>query len=700
MSERLKYIRNIGIMAHIDAGKTTTTERILYYTGINYRMGEVHEGTATMDWMVQEQERGITITSAATTVFWEADGKAHRINIIDTPGHVDFTVEVERSLRVLDGAIAIFDGVNGVEPQSETVWKQADRYHVPRLSFVNKMDRAGADFMNTVDQIKEKLGTDPLPIQLPLGMEETFTGVVDLIRRRAFQWDEQSLGVNYFEVPIPGDMKKEVEEYRNRMVERLAEDNDDLFAKYVDNPDTISEQDIHAAIRKGTLSLHFTPVLCGAAFRNKGIQNLLDAIVRYLPCPTDVPPVKGLNPFTGKEETRYSDETEPFTALAFKIATDPFVGRIAFFRVYAGALDAGTTVLNTSTNQKERISRLLQMHANKQKPLQRVEAGDIAVAVGFKHIHTGDTLCDPKHPITLESIKFPEPVIRVAVEPKTQEDVDKLDIALHKLAEEDPTFTVKVDDETGQTIISGMGELHIEVLLDRLQREFNIACNKGQPQVAYKEALVTTVEHHEVYKRQSGGRGKFADILVEVGPGDKNVKGLQFINDTKGGVIPKEFIPAVEKGFRTAMNNGVILGFPMYNLKVRLLDGAVHPVDSDALSFEIAANMAFRNACKKAKTVLMEPVMRLEIITPEIYLGDITSDLNRRRGHTEDVFTRANSVVIRAHVPLAEMFGYVTTLRTITSGRGTSTLEFAYYDSVPEVIMEEIIYKIKGYILI
>jgi elongation factor G len=587
-----------------------------------------------------------------------------------------------------------------VEPQSETVWKQADKYQVPRLSFVNKMDRAGADFMNVVEKIKAKLGADPLPIQLPIGSEESFAGIVDLIRRKAFQWDEQSLGVHYFEVPIPDNMKSEVEYYRNRMVERLAEDSEELLAQYVENPDIITEPDIHAAIRKGTLALHFTPVLCGAAFKNKGIQNLLDAIIRYLPCPTDILPVKGLNPFTGKEETRYPDETEPFTALAFKIASDPYVGRIAFFRVYSGSLNAGDTVLNTSMNQKERISRLLQMHANKQKPLQRVEAGDIAAAVGFKQIHTGDTLCDPKHPIALESIKFPEPVIRVAVEPKTQEDVDKLDIALHKLAEEDPTFSVKVDEETGQTIISGMGELHIEVLLDRLQREFNISCNKGQPQVAYKEAIVSTVEHREIYKKQSGGRGKFADILVEVGPGDRNVKGLQFFNEIKGGTIPKEFIPSVEKGFRAAMNNGTILGFPMYNLKVRLLNGTYHPVDSDALSFEIAANMAFRGACKKAKCILMEPIMRLEVVTPEEYLGDITSDLNRRRGHTEDVFSRTNSVVIRAHVPLAEMFGYVTTLRTITSGRSTSSLEFLHYDAVPEDITEEIIYKIKGYILI
>ncbi|MCX6235616.1 MAG: elongation factor G [Bacteroidetes bacterium] len=700
MSEKLKHTRNIGIMAHIDAGKTTTTERILYYTGINYRMGEVHDGTATMDWMVQEQERGITIASTATTVFWDLEGVSHKINIIDTPGHVDFTVEVERSLRVLDGAIAIFCGVGGVEPQSETVWKQADKYGVPRLSFVNKMDRAGADFYSVIEQIKRKLGARPLPIQLPLGAEDAFSGVIDLINRKTYKWDDDSLGMQFFESPVPEVMKAEVEEYRNLMIEGLAEEDEEFFAKYIDDPDSITVQDIHTAIRKATIELRMTPVLCGAAFKNKGIQNLLDAIVRYLPCPTDIPPVKGVNPVTRKEETRYADVNEPFTALAFKIAADPYVGRITFFRIYSGHLDAGETVLNTTTGHKERISRLLLMHANKQNPVQHVEAGDIAVAVGLKQIRTGDTLCDPRYPVALESIKFPEPVIRIAVEPKTQDDVDKLDISLHKLAEEDPTFSVKVDEETGQTIISGMGELHLEVLLDRLQREFNIACNKGQPQVAYKEALVNAVEHHEVYKKQSGGRGKFADILVEVGPADTGLKGLQFINEVKSGAIPREFIPAVEKGFKTAMNNGILLGFPVYNLKVRLLDGSYHPVDSDVLSFEIAANKAFREASKKAKTVLLEPVMKMEVVTPDEYLGDITGDLNRRRGHTEDISTRVGAVVLKARVPLAEMFGYVTALRTITSGRATSTLEFSHYEIVPQDITEEIIYKIKGYVLI
>ncbi len=686
-------------MAHIDAGKTTTTERILYYTGINYRMGEVHDGTATMDWMVQEQERGITITSAATTVFWDADAEKYRINIIDTPGHVDFTVEVERSLRILDGAIAIFCGVGGVEPQSETVWKQADKYGVPRICFVNKMDRPGADYFSVITQIKDKLGANPVAIELPIGHEETFSGVVDLIHRKAYQWDEESLGMVYFEIPVPEDMTELVDTYRMKLIEGVVETDDQLFEKFINDPESITVAEIQKGLRKATLSMHITPVLCGAALKNKGIQSLLDAIVRYLPCPLDVPPVVGLNPYTEKEEIRKADLLEPFTALAFKIATDPFVGRIAFFRVYSGALEAGETVLNTHTEKRERISRILQMHANKQKPLERIEAGDIAAAVGFKLIRTGDTLCDPAHPIALEPIRFPDPVIRIAVEPKTQDDLVKLEAGLAKLAEEDPTFQVRQDPETGQTIVSGMGELHLEVIIDRLKREFNLEINQGVPHVAYKEALVGPVELRHVYKKQTGGRGRFADIAFELGPAENGYSGLQFTSELKGGSIPREYIPAIEKGFRQAMNNGILLGFPMYNMKVRLLDGSYHPVDSDALSFEIAANLAFREACKKGKVILLEPVMRLEVITPDEYLGDVTSDLNRRRGHVDDVFPRIRSQVIRAKVPLSEMFGYVTALRTITSGRATSTMEFLHYEPVPDVLTEEIIYKIKGYIL-
>ena len=686
-------------MAHIDAGKTTTTERILYYTGINYRMGEVHDGTATMDWMVQEQERGITITSAATTVFWDADAEKYRINIIDTPGHVDFTVEVERSLRILDGAIAIFCGVGGVEPQSETVWKQADKYGVPRICFVNKMDRPGADYFSVITQIKDKLGANPVAIELPIGHEETFSGVVDLIHRKAYKWDEESLGMVYFEIPVPEDMTELVDTYRMKLIEGVVETDDQLFEKFINDPESITVAEIQKGLRKATLSMHITPVLCGAALKNKGIQSLLDAIVRYLPCPLDVPPVVGLNPYTEKEEIRKADLLEPFTALAFKIATDPFVGRIAFFRVYSGALEAGETVLNTHTEKRERISRILQMHANKQKPLERIEAGDIAAAVGFKLIRTGDTLCDPAHPIALEPIRFPDPVIRIAVEPKTQDDLVKLEAGLAKLAEEDPTFQVRQDPETGQTIVSGMGELHLEVIIDRLKREFNLEINQGVPHVAYKEALVGTVELRHVYKKQTGGRGRFADIAFELGPAENGYSGLQFTSELKGGSIPREYIPAIEKGFRQAMNNGILLGFPMYNMKVRLLDGSYHPVDSDALSFEIAANLAFREACKKGKVILLEPVMRLEVITPDEYLGDVTSDLNRRRGHVDDVFPRIRSQVIRAKVPLSEMFGYVTALRTITSGRATSTMEFLHYEPVPDVLTEEIIYKIKGYIL-
>jgi len=699
MSEKLKHTRNIGIAAHIDAGKTTTTERILYYSGINYRIGEVHEGTATMDWMVQEQERGITITSAATTVFWKHHNQDYKINIIDTPGHVDFTVEVERSLRVLDGAIAIFCAVGGVEPQSETVWKQANKYHVPRICYVNKMDRAGADFLKVVTEIKEKLTANPIPVQLPIGAEDDFSGIVDLIANKAYEWDEESLGSEYREIPIPDDMKDQVAEYRNMLIEGAAEENESLFEKYLQNPDSISESDIIQSLRKAVLELRATPVFCGSSFKNKGVQLLLNAIVDYLPDPTEVPAISGINPFNQKEIEKHADVEEPFAALAFKISTDAFVGRVAFIRVYSGRLNAGEQILNASTNKKERIMRLMQVHANKQKPLKTIEAGDICAAVGFKQIRTGDTLCSPQHPVELEPITFPEPVIKMAVEPKTQDDVDKLALSLAKMAEEDPTFTVNQDEETGQTIISGMGELHLDIILDRLLREFNIACNRGKPSVAYKEAITERVEYVEIYKKQTGGKGRFAEIKVEVSPADENIKGLQFVNDLKGGVIPKEFVPAVEKGFKSAMSNGVLLGFPMENLKVRLIDGSHHPVDSDQLAFEIAAGLAFKAACKKAGPTLLEPIMRLEVVTPDIYLGDITSDLNKRRGHVEEVSSKTGSQVVRAKVPLAEMFGYVTALRTITSGRATSSLEFSHYASTPKEVTENVMYKIKGYLV-
>jgi len=699
MSDRLQHIRNIGIMAHIDAGKTTTTERILYYTGITHRIGEVHDGAAAMDWMIQEQERGITITSAATTVFWNKDKQEYRVNIIDTPGHVDFTVEVERSLRVLDGSIAIFCAVGGVEPQSETVWKQADRYHVPRISYVNKMDRAGADFYKVVTEIKEKLGATPVPIQLPIGAEDDFQGIVDLISGKAYKWDDTTLGKDYFEIPVPEDIKEEVSEYRKALIEGAAEENDELFERFLENPNSINEEDIIEALRKATLELRVTPVLCGSSFKNKGVQLLLDAIVNYLPCPTDVPAIKGINPYTQKEVEKHADAEEPFAALAFKIATDPFVGRVAFFRVYSGRLNAGEQILNASTDKKERIMRLMQVHANKQKPLKTIEAGDIGAAIGFKQIRTGDTLCSPKSPVLLETMDFPEPVIKMAVEPKTQDDVDKMMAALNKIAEEDPTFTIIIDEETGQTLISGMGELHLDVILDRLIREFNIACNRGTPSVAYKEAIANRVMHREVYKKQSGGKGKFADIEVELSPADDDVKGLQFVNDIKGGAIPKEFIPAIEKGFKSAMSNGVLLGFPMENLKVRLLDGSYHNVDSDAVAFEAAAASAFREACKKAGPTLLEPIMKLEVFTPDEYVGDITGDLNKRRGHVEDVEMKVGTQVVKAKVPLAEMFGYVTSLRTLSSGRATSNLEFSHYMPTPKDVTESVIYKIKGYLV-
>ena len=687
-------------MAHIDAGKTTTTERILYYTGVNYKIGEVHEGTATMDWMPQEQERGITITSAATTVFWKYQDEPYKINIIDTPGHVDFTVEVERSLRVLDGAIAIFCAVGGVEPQSETVWHQASKYNVPRISFINKMDRAGADFFSVVAQIKERLGANPIPLQIPIGSEDAFVGIVDLISNKAYVWDDNSQDAQFNEVAIPDDLKEEVEQYRTMLVEGVAEENEKLFEKYINDHNSISEEEIIASVRKATLELRITPVICGATFRNKGVQMLLDAIVRYLPSPLEAPPVKGANPKTEAEEIRIVDSSAPFSAFAFKIATDPFVGRIAFFRVYSGTLQSGSYVLNATTGKKERISRIMQMHANKQNPLDKIEAGDIGAAVGFKDIRTGDSLCEERHPILFEAIKFPDPVINMAIEPKTQDDVDKLNNALNKLAEEDPTFNVHTDEETGQTIISGMGELHLEILTDRLKREFKVECNQGSPQVAYKEAIKNTVEHREVYKKQSGGRGKFADIKVIVSPSDEGIKGLQFINEVKGGNIPKEYIPAIEKGFKTAMTNGVLAGYTMESLKVVLLDGSFHPVDSDALAFEICARLAFKHACKKANSVLLEPIMKVEVSTPDTYLGDVTSDLNKRRGHLEEVISKTGHQVIHSKVPLSEMFGYVTSLRSMTSGRGSSNMEFSHYSELPTSLMEEILLKIKGYSLV
>ena len=699
MPENLTYTRNIGIMAHIDAGKTTTTERVLYYTGINYKVGEVHEGTATMDWMAQEQERGITITSAATTVYWTTDEQKYRINIIDTPGHVDFTVEVERSLRVLDGAVALFCAVGGVEPQSETVWRQADKYNVPRISFVNKMDRAGADFYSVVSQIKEKLGAKPVIMQIPIGEEDEFTGLVDLVENKAYSWDEEDFGVKYTEIPIPEDLKETVAKYRAEIIEGAAEDNEALLDKYLESPDSISKEELIESVRKATIELKITPVFCGSAFKNKGVQKLIDAIIHYLPSPLDIPPVTGENPFTQKEETRSASVEEPFSALAFKIATDPFVGRIAYFRVYSGSLKAGSAVLNVNTNKKERIARILQMHANKRNPVENIYAGEIGVAVGFKVIRTGDSLTDIKHPLLLENIKFPEPVISMAVEPKFQDDVDKLHVGLRKLSEEDPTFIIRTDDETGQTIISGMGELHLDILTDRLKREFSIDCNKGTPQVAYKEAVSKTIVHREIYKKQTGGKGRFADITVEIGPAEDGVRGLQFIDGITGGAIPREYIHAVEKGFKSAMMNGVLAGFQMENLRVRLIDGSQHPVDSDALSFQAAAGMAFREACKKAGPVLREPIMQVVITTPDVYVGEVSSDMNKRRGQLEGISTVNRLQEIRAKAPLAEMFGYVTTLRTLTSGRGNANLEFSHYAELPKDILEDVLFKVKGYVV-
>ena len=697
MNKNLKYTRNIGIMAHIDAGKTTTTERILFYTGITHRMGEVHEGAAVMDWMEQEQERGITITSAATTAFWKYRDEEYKINIIDTPGHVDFTVEVERSLRVLDGSIAVFCAVGGVEPQSETVWRQADKYKVPRMAFINKMDRVGADFYGVVSQIKEILKANAIPLQIPIGSEDNFRGVVDLIENKAIVWyDDDKLGANYKLEDIPEDLADEAEEWRGKLVEAVAEYDDELLEKYFEVPDSITKDQLLDVIIKAVIDRSITPVLCGSAFKNKGVQRLLDAVAAFLPSPLEVGNIKGIDPRTEKEAERQADENQPFSALAFKIATDPYVGRLAFIRVYSGVLKAGSQVLNMRTGKKERITRLYQMHSNKQNPKSELGAGEIGAAVGFKNIKTGDTLCVDNKPIILESMKFPEPVIGIAIEPKTQADVDKLGNALNKLAEEDPTFTVKHDEDSGQTIISGMGELHIEIIVDRLKREFKVECNKGAPQVAYKEAITSTVDHQEVFKKQTGGRVKYADIQFKMSPADDHQKGLQFVDKIKGGNIPKEYIPAVEQGFKEALANGVLAGFPVDNLKVVLYDGSFHPVDSDSLSFEIAAKQGFKEASKKAKKALLEPIMKVEVVTPEEYMGDIISDFNKRRGKIEAMEEKAGGRVIKAKVPLAEQFGYVTTLRTISSGRATSSMEFSHYDTVPDEIAKSIIEKTHG----
>ncbi len=701
----LKLTRNIGIMAHIDAGKTTTTERILYYTGVSHKIGEVHDGAATMDWMVQEQERGITITSAATTCFWNyptTQGQAvpeteeYKINIIDTPGHVDFTVEVERSLRVLDGAVALFCAVGGVQPQSETVWRQATKYSVPRLAFVNKMDRTGADFFNVVNQISDKLKGNPVPLQVPIGAEQDFRGVVDLLDRKAIIWNDETQGMTYQEIDIPADLQSTVDEYYSKMVEAVAEFDDNLMEKFFDNPESITREELINAIRKATIAMKITPVLCGSAFKNKGVQTMLDSVMAYLPSPVDVEAISGINPKTDEEEIRRPDPSEPFAALAFKIATDPFVGRLCFFRVYSGKLAAGSYVQNMRTDNKERISRIFQMHANKQNPIELIEAGDIGAGVGFKDIRTGDTLCEEKSPIILESMSFPEPVIGLAIEPKTQGDVDKLGMSLAKLAEEDPTFKVHTDEETGQTVISGMGELHLEIIVDRLKREFKVECSQGAPQVQYKEALIGSFNHREVYKKQTGGRGKFADIVFTISPADENVVGLQFINEIKGGNIPREFIPAIEKGFKESMKNGPLAGYALDSMKITLTDGSFHPVDSDALSFELAAKAGFREAARRANPVILEPIMKLEVDTPDTSMGDVVGDLNKRRGQVEGMDSKLGAAVIKAKVPLSEMFGYVTALRTITSGRGSSTMEFSNYAETPKSIADEVIAKVKG----
>ncbi len=700
MSNNLSRTRNIGIMAHIDAGKTTTTERVLYYTGRSHKIGEVHDGAATMDWMVQEQERGITITSAATTVFWHLNNEAYKINIIDTPGHVDFTVEVERSLRVLDGAIAIFCAVGGVEPQSETVWHQANKYNVPRICYVNKMDRAGADFFKVMDQIKERLHATPVAIQLPIGAEDEFIGIVDLIKNKAYAWEEEDNGSVFDEVEIPEDMRDMVQEYRTKLLEGAAEDNEALFEKYMEDPDSITEAELIAELRKATLDLRICPVMCGSSFKNKGVQPLLDAIVNYLPSPLDIEHVKGINPKTEQEEVRNADPKEPFCALAFKIATDPFVGRLCFFRVYSGTLKSGETVLNVSTGKRERIAKIVQMHANKQIPLEEISAGDIGAAVGFKLIRTGDTLTVENKPLVLENIKFPDPVVNIAIEPKVTADLDKLDQSLAKLTEEDPTLFVHTDENSGQTILSGMGELHLDIIMDRLRREFGVEVNSGRPQVAYKEAFTQTIQHREVYKKQTGGKGKFADIAFTMGPADEGVQGLQFVNEVKGGSLTAEYIQATEKGFKGALSNGVLAGFPVENLKVTLTDGSFHPVDSDALSFETAAHIAFKEAGLKAAAVLMEPIMRVEIHCPDEYIGDVTGDLNKKRSVLREVNANIGFQVIKADVPLAEMFGYITQLRSLSSGRANFNMELSHYAPVPEAIADVVIKKAKGLLFI
>ncbi|HPQ57131.1 MAG TPA: elongation factor G [Flavobacteriales bacterium] len=693
----LKFTRNIGIMAHIDAGKTTTTERILYYTGLVHKIGEVHDGAATMDWMEQEQERGITITSAATTTFWKYRDQEYKMNIIDTPGHVDFTVEVERSLRVLDGAVALFCAVGGVEPQSETVWRQANKYNVPRLAFVNKMDRSGADFFSVVGQIKERLGANPVPLQVPIGAEAEFKGVVDLINMRGMVWNESDQGMTWEEVSIPADLEETVQEWRNHLIEAVAESDEALMEKFFEDPDSLTEAEIMTAIRKATISMSITPVLCGSAFKNKGVQTMLNAVMAYLPSPVDIDAVEGTDPDSGETIIRRPDPDEPMAALAFKIATDPYVGRLCFFRCYSGKIDAGSYVRNMRTNKNERISRIFQMHSNKQNAVEAIEAGDIGAGVGFKDIRTGDTLCDEKKPIVLESMSFPDPVIGVAVEPKSQADMDKLGNGLAKLAEEDPTFKVHTDDETGQTVISGMGELHLEIIVDRLRREFKVECNQGAPQVKYKEAITGSVEHREVYKKQTGGRGKFADIHVRIEPQtDLEKTGLEFVDEIKGGVIPKEFIPSVQKGFAASLQNGVLAGYPMESLKVTLYDGSFHNVDSDQLSFEVAAKAAFRHALPKCKPVLLEPIMKIEVVTPEENMGDIVGDLNRRRGQVEGMDDRGGAKAIKGKVPLSEMFGYVTSLRTLSSGRASSTMEFSHYAEAPANVTEAVLAKVRG----
>jgi len=694
METNLKFLRNIGVMAHIDAGKTTTTERILYYTGLTHKIGEVHEGDAIMDWMEQEQERGITITSAATTTFWnytKDKSKRYKINIIDTPGHVDFTVEVERSLRILDGAIALFCAVSGVEPQSETVWRQANKYKVPRICFINKMDRVGADFFNSIDEIKDKLGCNPIPLQIPIGKEETFKGIVDLVSNKAIIWDSEDLGMTYKNIEIPEELKIISQKWRKNLIETIAESDDMLLEKFFENPDLITEQEIMSAIRKSVINLHFFPVLCGSAFKNKGVQALLDAVCLYLPSPLDLPPVEGKNIETNKVELRYPNKEEPFTALVFKIATNPFVGKLAFMRIYSGSLNAGSYVYNARTQKKERISRLIQMHANKQNPIDHALVGDICAGVGFKNIKTGDTLTNENNKIVLEKIEFPAPVIGYAIEPKKKIDIDRLSISLSKLLDEDPTLKTHIDQNTGQVILSGMGELHLEIIIDRLRREFNVEINQGPPQVSYKEAITKSVIHQEIYKKQTGGRGKFADIKFELGPGDNNKPGLIFENKIVGGAIPKEFIPSVRKGFENSMKNGSLAGYPIDSAATKLIHGSFHDVDSDTISFELCAQLGFKKACKAAKIVLMEPIILLEVTSPDEFTGPVTSDINKKRGIMKNIESKGSLQIIKSLVPLSELFGYVTSLRTITSGRAFATLTFSHYQEAPKNIAEKII---------